>query len=227
MKILHYGLQRSGTNFLEKILTTNYRVKMLNNERDRSAPNHKHCRIYDEKKLIPEPRYKNSIFVSGFDEFEALFNTSPDFYVVISKDPYSWYLSYVKWAQQCQWPSVTHNYILEYNHFYGKFLELSRESSKFVFVRYVDMLSDLEGTLGELENRMGLEKSRFVGRRIKSPDRVSQSAQFSQEERSYYVERKYLSRYDPDSLGSINEQLDLSVLEGLGYSRCNLGEFPS
>ena len=110
MRLLQYGLQRSGTNFLESLLKKNYRVSILNDNRIRSSPLQKHCRFYSNKEVIPEPQYRNEIVANTYEQFQNLFPTAPDFFIVISKDPYSWYLSYQNWAEKCNWPSVGHHY---------------------------------------------------------------------------------------------------------------------
>lgn len=86
MNLLHYGLQRSGTNFLETLLKKNYRVHFLNSNRDRSSPLQKHYRLYDNKDIIPEPQYHNDTEVENFKQFEALLEVLPDYYLIISKD---------------------------------------------------------------------------------------------------------------------------------------------
>jgi hypothetical protein len=157
--LLHYGLQRSGTNFLETLLKKKYRVRFLNSNTDRSSPLQKHFRLYDNKEVIPEPQYRNNIKVKNFDEFERLLETLPDYYVVISKDPYSWFLSYSNWAKKCNWPTVAHHYIKEYNLFYGKWLEFSGQTDKIVFVRYIDLLQNTDLELERLETKMKLQKN--------------------------------------------------------------------
>ena len=98
MKLVQYGMQRSGTNFVERVLKKNYRVHLLNNNHDRSSPLQKHCRLYENKELIPHPQYFNDVSIKTVQELDAFFKTSPDYYLVISKDPYSWYLSYKAWG---------------------------------------------------------------------------------------------------------------------------------
>ena len=102
MYVLHYGLQRSGTNYLETLLKKNFRIRFLNSNKDRRSPLHKHCRLYKNKQIIPEPQYQNDIVVDTFDQFESLFEVVPDYYFIISKDPYSWNLSYRNWAKKMQ-----------------------------------------------------------------------------------------------------------------------------
>lgn len=217
MKLLHYGLQRSGTNFLESLLKKNYRVQFLNSNKSRSLPLQKHFRLYSKKNIIPEPQYCNNIIVENFENFEALFEVVPDYYLVLSKDPYSWYLSYREWAKKCNWPKVNHHYIEEYNLFYGKFLEFSNQTEKVIFVKYIDLLKDSNAVLNQLQERMNLKKtiiSRFI---LRKPSKVSQSSRFANERRAYYIEEKYLKEYSNEDLQLLNDSLDIEVTGLLGY----------
>ena len=221
MKLLHYGLQRSGTNFIETVLNKNYQVHFLNSNASRSSPLQKHCRFYPQKELIPEPQYANEIFVETFQQFQSLFPTPPDYYLIISKDPYSWYLSYKNWADKCRWPAVAHHYIEEYNLFYGTFMELARQSERFLFIRYVDFLTNTDSALDQLESQLGLRRrwlSRF--RRFK-PSVVSQSDPFSERRRAYYLNEEYLADYSADELRRLNDLVDPKLVSFLGYESRN------
>jgi hypothetical protein len=217
--LLHYGLQRSGTNFLETLLKKKYRVRFLNSNTDRSSPLQKHFRLYDNKEVIPEPQYRNNIKVKNFDEFERLLETLPDYYVVISKDPYSWFLSYSNWAKKCNWPTVAHHYIKEYNLFYGKWLEFSGQTDKIVFVRYIDLLQNTDLELERLETKMKLQKKLLMRLMPRKVDKVSQSSSFTGERRVYYLSEKYIERYTTKELRVLNLALDPRVISFLGYEK--------
>jgi len=227
MNLLHYGLQRSGTNYVETLLKQNYRIRFLNSNRDRCSPLQKHCRLYEDKRIIGDPKYVNDIVVETFEQFEALFDVVPDYYLIVSKDPYSWYLSYRNWAAKCGWPEVTHHYIEEYNLFYGKFLKLARQSSKFVFIRYVDLIRDPRLTMAELKNNMKLEKKMFAWLRPKLPNKVSQSHTFSAEKRAFYLNEEYLKAYEEKEFKLLNDMLDRQVASSLGYELRGVGAFPA
>jgi hypothetical protein len=226
MNLLHYGLQRSGTNFLEVILRRNFHVHFLNSNKDRSSPLQKHFRLYDEKNIVPEPQYRNELVVRSFEHFESLFSVRADFYLVISKDPYSWFLSYNHWAQKCHWPDVSHHYIEEYNAFYGKLLELSAQTDKFIFLRYFDLIKDAAGVLDRLEQRMSLRKTFFSRIALSRPEKVSQSSRFTEEKRKYYLEEKYLSQYDISTLQLLNSRLSSHVISRLGYQKKEVVNLP-
>ncbi|NER80315.1 MAG: hypothetical protein F6K42_12190 [Leptolyngbya sp. SIO1D8] len=219
MNLLQYGLQRSGTNFLETILKKNYQIQFLNSNQDRRSPLQKHFRLYDAKDIVPGPQYQNDILIEDFAHFEHLFPTLPDYYLIISKDPYSWYLSYMSWANKCNWPNVNHHYIEEYNFFYGKFLEFSSQTDKLIFIRYIDLIKDVNKTLNQLELRTHFRKKLFARLTLRQPNKVSHSSHFTEDKRAYYTNKKYLAEYAEDELQTLNNLLDSHVISLLGYEK--------
>ena len=219
MNLLHYGLQRSGTNFLEATLKRSYRVRFLNSNKNRDAPIQKHFRLYDDKKIVPNTEYSNELSTPDFKSFEGSLEMAPEYYLVISKDPYSWYLSYLEWAKKNNWPEVSHHYIVEYNLFYGRWLEFSQQTNKIIFVKYYDLLNNLDAELNRLESTMDLKPSFTSFFRSRAPKRVSQSRGFSDDKRSYYLEKKYLKKYSSDDLQEINSLIDSTTITGLGYEK--------
>lgn len=217
MNVLHYGLQRSGTNYLETLLKKNYRVRFLNKNADRRSPLQKHCRLYKNKQIIPEPKYRNNIVVETVEQLESFFEVVPDHYLIVSKDPYSWYLSYKNWAKKCGWPDVTHHYIEEYNLFYKTFLKLASQSNKFVFVKYIDLIKAPNEVLNSLKDYMNLQKRLLAKLALKVPGRVSQSDTFTEERKAYYLNEQYLEKYSPEELKTLNDLLDPEVASSLGY----------
>ena len=224
MKLLHYGLQRSGTNFLESLLAKKYRVQFLNSNingirPDRSSPLHKHFRLYDEKDIVPEPKFRNELKIDRFIDFEKLLEIVPDYYLIISKDPYSWYLSYNDWARRSKWEPVPYHYILEYNLFYAKWLEFSQQTKKILFVRYIDLLRSPDEELNRLELEMHLQKKFLYMLRSNVVFKVPQSGEFSIDRRSYYVSEQYLQSFTKEDLKEINDLIDPRVITMLGYQK--------
>jgi hypothetical protein len=224
MKLLHYGLQRSGTNFLESLLAKKYRVQFLNSNikgirPDRSSPLHKHFRLYDEKDIVPEPKFRNELKIASFIDFEKLLEIVPDYYLIISKDPYSWYLSYNDWARRSKWEPVPYHYILEYNLFYAKWLEFSQQTKKILFVRYIDLLRSPDEELNRLELEMHLQKKFLYMLRSNVVFKVPQSGEFSIDRRSYYVSEQYLQSFTKEDLKEINDLIDPRVITLLGYQK--------
>jgi hypothetical protein len=199
------------------MLKRSYRVKFLNEGHDRSSPLHKHVRLYEDKDTIPEPKYRNSICVHNVEELERLFKQIPQIYLVVSKDPYSWFLSYKNWASNCGWPQADHHYIEEYNLFYGKLLELANDSDKFVFIRYAELVESPEQMIKDLAEKLNLNE-RFFGKYLRlSPSRVKHSRRFTEKRKRYYLSKEYLHQLSVTTIEDINNRLDTAVLAGLGY----------
>lgn len=217
MNILYSGLQRSGTNFLDVLIKKNYHVTSLNKDGNKSSPLHKHFRLYDNKEIIPESSYQNGFQILDFKSYEQIFDIIPDYYLVISKDPYSWLLSYRNWVELCRWPEVKHHYIEEYNLFYKKWLELSIQTNKIIFIKYIDLLRSPGDELYRLQMKMGLEK--LCPYLVHTINKIEQSGPFTDERRTYYLEEKYLKGYTEKELIEINNIIDMNVISLLGYDK--------
>ncbi len=217
-KLLLYGLQRSGTNYLQTLLFKNFNVVFLNNDRNRGEPLQKHFRLYDQKNAIPEPRYRNNYYIRSLSDFEEILPKVPDYYLIISKDPYSWLLSYIKWAKKCNWDDVSHHYIDEYNYFYGKWLELSSDHTKVIFVRYIDLLFDIDEVINQLECNLQLNRKKsIIPFRMPAYSKVPKSSVFTVSQRDYYLNKEYLKKYSREDLSILNNILDFDVVKRLGY----------
>ncbi|MCS3670578.1 hypothetical protein GGQ21_001226 [Salinibacter ruber] len=215
--IMLYGLQRSGTNFVQDTIERNLRVWNKNIDHPRNNPSHKHYRPYSEE-CFPTSQYVTRNEPSNLKNLESIFNHEPpDYYVVVSKSPYSWLLSYEKWGRKCDWPDPDHHYITEWNLFYGKWLEWGKSSRKVVFVRYVDMLQDPKGEVERLQQRMGLTRRWISYIQRFTPGSVEQSPDFDASRRRYYLEHEYLNQYTDEKWDSLHAHLDTDVVQGLGY----------
>jgi len=218
MKVLLYGLQRSGTNFLATTLEQNYYLQVCNKRgKSRTSPLQKHCRFYANKDLIPHPDYRNDLAIATFEECEALLPEVPEYYLVISKDPYSWYLSYCDWAKKCNWPEVSHHYIEEYNLFYEFFLKLAARSDKFIFIKYAELLEDTRAVLHRLEATLRVKRKSLARLMLNVPGKVSQSQGFSSDRKAFYLNERYLEQYSTEELDRLNHHLDPQVVSALGY----------
>lgn len=222
-KLLHYGLQRSGTNFIESLIKKNFKAQIIN-RKSRNLPRHqplqKHFRLYDDKTKIPEPKYLNDHLYQSFDEFESSLGLkSPvDGIIIISKDPYSWLLSYEKWATKCQWPDSDYNYIEEYVLFLNKWKQFSEESEKIHFIKYSNLLTEPEIIMDEIQSKFQIKKKfRFFKKSITEIKKVNVSDAFTNQHKSYYVEKKYLNLYSPEKLKKVNSLLNDELMEFLGY----------
>ena len=223
--LLLYGLQRSGTNFLETLLKKTFKVQFLNNE-DRSSILQKHCRIYSNKKIIPEPQYYNELSIVSFESFLNQLTSSsiPSSIIVISKDPYSWYLSYLRWGAKCNWPNVSHHYVEEYNMFYNMWVKFSEQTDIIHFIRYVDLISDQNNVILKLKDHFGYEYNNSLMNYLGIFNRINkvpQSSTFTDKKKNYYLNKEYLNGYDQIEFDKINQLIDEKLLSSLGYSKIN------
>jgi hypothetical protein len=216
-RILHYGIQRSGTNFLKEVIQGNFDIEIINKEFERAHPAHKHFRIYDNKTLIGRPKYMNTLLIPHFDDFEKQLGPEwkADGYIVVSKDPYSWNISYANWGKKHKWTSQAHSYMSEYNEYYNKWLQLAEESDKIMLVRYVDLLIDNEQFLQQLKKQFS-----FVTRdtkKVKKVKKVPYSQRFTKKRLRYYTNEEYMAAYSDSERKELNESIDHNLMEKLGY----------
>ncbi|MFN0275822.1 MAG: hypothetical protein ACKVPJ_08765 [Chitinophagales bacterium] len=210
---LLYGLQRSGTNYLQVLIEKNYPQIAFMNSEVRNNPAHKHFRLYDDKTCIPEPQFMNSVLVNDLKEFETHLSAIPDIYLVVSKDPYSWYLSYKKWAKKNNWPPPAYHYMQEWNLFYGKWLEFAGETGKIIFVRYFDLLTNPEKEISEIIQKLNLPGVKT----IKTSRKVYASRRFTAGDAKYYTNKEYMQKFSSEEIKDLNARVDISVLQKLGY----------
>ena len=223
--MLVYGLQRSGTNYLETLLPNNFKdVSMENMGFARSLPVHKHFRPYDEKWFVPEPKYLNNFFYPHFSDFDAhvrrLTGKEPLHYVVTVKEPFSWYVSYCKEAGKSRWPSLvrkglSQHYMIEYSLFCRKWLDFRGEApAQVIILRYEDLLKDLAGSLDRVREQFGLEKAHET---YQDFSKVNKSSRFSLKRRTYYLNKQFLDLFSKEDLFLLRENLNPDVVKELGY----------
>jgi hypothetical protein len=217
-KILHFGLNRSGTNYLHELLQQTFDIEVLNTVESRKHPLHKHFRLYNDKTKIGRPNYHNTLSFKSFKEFEerSLKGQKVDLYVIISKDPYSWHLSYTNWGRKHDWPESPHPYIFEYNEYYKKWWEFSLETSRIVFVKYLDLLTEKERILNRIQKDYNLDLIKDIDQ-IKTIRKVPMSKRFTNKKNRYYLERKYLLELSPSELKDLNNNIDHELIQNLGY----------
>lgn len=215
-EILLYGLQRSGTNYLETLVNLNYpNCKFINSE-VRNEIMHKHFRLYDNKNYIPEPKFDNQFTFNSFAEFEQALplKKKPDLYLIMSKDPYSWFTSYVGWSKKNNWPNRNYHYINEYNLFYGKWMEFSKENPKIIFIRYADLLNNPLEQINTIANELGLP----LKNKVITTKKVYASKKFTDDKKDAFLNRSYMDKISPEELSQINNLLNADLLQRMGYA---------
>ncbi len=225
MNFLYYGLQRAGTNYLKELINLNFQEpQFLNDGFYRSLPLHKHFRLYSEKWFIPNSaKFYNNFHYQSIREFndhvEQLTGHSDVKYIVIVKEPYSWYLSVREEAKKNRWPTyqspgMNPNFIIEYNLFYGKWLQFQHEAPEQVFiVNYENFILDFDGTLQRIADHFGLTP---LHKEFQNKRKVKRRA-FTDKQEAYYRNSEYMSRFDDKEIFQIYHNLQMEVVKGLGY----------
>lgn len=223
--ILLFGLQRSGTNYTQSLMLENLESFCFRNHGyARSLPVHKHFRLYDDKSFVPEPKYLNAFYYPSFTDFDAhvreLTGSADMGYVVVVKEPYSWYISVCKEARKSRWPGhlrrdANNRYMSDYSLFYGKWLDFIREApERIILVRYEDLLADMGGKLEEIRMKFGLEKKQDPYHNV---SKVFKSKRFSMRRKRYYKKGDFTSMFCPEHLLVMTGNLDGKVTRELGY----------
>jgi len=212
-KILLYGLQRSGTNYLESLVEINYPACQFINGEMRNEITHKHFRLYADKSRIPEPQFQNQQVFDSFAAFESALPEIPDLYIVVSKDPYSWLVSYNKWSKKNNWPLPDYQYIEEYNLFYGMWMQFSKQTDKVLFVRYIDLLTDPQKEMERVTAALNLPARTST----KTTSKVYASRKFTAGRKESFLNKEHMQDISKETLSEVNHLLDKQLIQFLHY----------
>ena len=184
----------------------------------RNTITHKHFRLYNDKTKIPEPQFDNELQFESFSTFVASLPASPDLFIIVSKDPYSWLSSYQKWSRKNGWPAADYPYIIEYNLVYSKWRAFSEGTKNILFVRYEDLLLSPRKVINTIAVALKLpERKKIVTTR-----KVYASRTFSKQKKEAFVNKDHIREFNPNQLHTINGLLDISLLHFLGYQLMEL-----
>lgn len=214
-RILMYGLQRSGTNYMEALIKLNYPDVQFLNGIVRNEITHKHFRLYPQKHIIPEPQFANTLNVPDLVAFEKqLPFAPPDLYLVVSKDPIGWYSSYMKWSKKNNWPPHAHHYIEEYTLFYGMWKDYAAETDRILFVRYDDLLTAPETVLQQVGAKLGYPPLQ----KFRNTRKVYASRRFTAEKKQAHLSGAHKQVLSADDLQAIRTLTDPALLTFMGYT---------
>ncbi len=170
-KVIIRGIQRSGTNFLEKILSE-LDTKIINKGNiGRDRPEHKHFRIQDNKSSIfMDKQYFNSIYVENIQDLNLKSYNKKDIKnILIIKDPVNWVLSINRWAKKCNWIPINNDlrndfelmtkYLKEWDYFHLKWLELSKDKELILILQWEDFLTNFDNCLKKIIDFVNIKNS--------------------------------------------------------------------
>ena len=222
--ILLYGIQRSGTNYLAELLRENFGEIVFPQAQTRNEIIHKHFRLYDDKRFVPEPQYNNEAHFASFAEFDQAVSAHTGLanlpYLVITKNPYSWYLSICKWAKKCKWESFqpssfNGDYMQDFVLFYEKWCRFAAEAPDRVhLLRYEALLEDREAALNQLMTKMTLQRLHTPYVDLK---KVPMSRSFGFGRRKHYSREAFWEKLTAGEIDAITAALPTGLMEELGY----------
>ena len=149
-----YGLQRSGTNLIQKFLETNFNISFMNKE-GKQSPYHKHFRIYDDKDIIPQTdknnQFKNQYIINSLKELDKLLGdlNHTNRYIIVYKNIFSWLPSIEKWARGCKWKTNSKmEFVEDYLNFIKKWCSI--KNYRVFFIKYEDFLNMSDSLVNKL-----------------------------------------------------------------------------
>lgn len=222
-----YGLERSGTNFSEATILENFKnVTFWNEHYPDCLPTHKHFRLYDEKHFIPITQFLNPFIFNCFNDFDSkvseLTQKQNLNYLIVVKDPYAWYQSFMKLATKGRYIPVrtkiaNGQFILDWNCFYKKWIGFRNEAPQRIYIlRYEDLISKTDDSLKAIQAVFNLtaKSDEWV-----LPEKVGMSKKFNAKRLLYYKQESYMDILPPTHMRVISEMLDIDVLQALGYAK--------
>jgi len=220
MRYYIYGLQRSGTNLIQKFLETNFNISFMNNE-DRQSPYHKHFRIYDDKDIIPQTdqnnQYKNQYIINSLKELDKLLGdlNHTNRYIIVYKNIFSWLPSIEKWAKKCKWKTNSKmEFVEDYLNFIKKWCSIKND--RVFFINYEDFLN-ISDDNNSLINKLSvfLNKKKKKKKVIYSFEKVGHSKKFTISRKKYYINHEYMSLYSKEELEKIKNNLIYKELKDI------------
>ena len=178
-------------------------IHFINKKGGHTYPiNHKHFYQFSDENI------------KNFTDFEQKLPKIPDFYIIIVKNPYSWFFSFRTAIMKSRSDLILNHEIIEkWNDFYRFWFRFAVWSDKVNFVQYEELLMDLKGTLKELAECFDVK----MKKRITNPIKVPQSKFFRQAQRDYYVNEEWKSYIGEYEENLFENYLDKSLAKLLGY----------
>lgn len=161
-----FGLERSGTNYLEWLIKNNcQRVRLLTNQLGwkHGVPSKGFCKLLDPSGLALLPEEESALYSHRSFNDTALTHNIRQIIaakrlrvVIIVKNPYSWYLSIMRYYRWPQYPLQSAQFI-RWSRVNRAYLKLQNNYPNYVaLVRYEDLASNFETTITQIARCFGV-----------------------------------------------------------------------
>lgn len=170
-RIVHQGIQRSGTNYLRVLLNRSGFFVLNEVDPKRHKPQHKHCRWQDDKEsIVMDGRYRNKHFADSIEELNKICGyEKKQKHVLIFKTPYNWLESIQRWGIANHWfsdsddflgnPRLASAYLNEWDQYHLKWELLAGASPGMVLILHFEsVLKDPENAIQRICEFYGVEK---------------------------------------------------------------------
>lgn len=229
-----YGLPRSGTNYLRKLVELNFFSRVL-------------VHAVRGKHLTPMPISKTDIsrvnnFGTEYLESEMeiprilkYMRSRPVYTMIITKNPYSWMISYRNYINSHENPNVQFTYYIDksgedlvkavrwWNDTTRAYIRFKDEFNNSVYiVKYEDLIHDFRSTLEKLgqQFRMTRKGKEFSPvEKIIGPGYTETGINFNENK---YRDPDYASELGEQAIMLINKELDKQVMDSLGYEMLSM-----
>jgi len=189
-----FGLRRTGTNYLSKLLNINYEVKMIG-----GLAGWKHGK-YRVKKLFGH-------------EVDC---------IIISKNIYSWLTSLERRYKAWNFYKIEEmsDFIQMYNLAYGDWLNIPKrlETKKCFFVKYEDLIENSFLICERMSKELSFKRKtkEFINiEKVVKPREILGLKNFNKD---YYINHKYMTKYNQDIKNLIKKHIDIDIVKALNYS---------
>jgi hypothetical protein len=200
-KFYIFGLQRSGTTFVENLITLNFNARVCNREgswkHSLSIPN----KLHDDLSIV--------VFKNPYTWLESIVFRDPADLLVTAK-------SYKLTEHSNDSYVIGHDRVdlVQLSKLYNDYVSKWSETS-FIKVRYEDLLE--KDKLDEFLSSVPFDKRHDGDWIIPEPGSLFMSEGFSSNMYTYYIEKKP-KYFTEDDLRVINTNIDHQVLHRIGYS---------
>jgi len=243
-KIKLYGERNCGTNYFEQLIDNNLNVNFVKN----IPPKFLQQFFRFERQtdwFIHLNRKKGFGWKHGIPHYTLLKNRASEVAVIcLVKNPYSFLHSLFKrpYHYQGQKPNTFEAFLKQpwqciprdnsmnlrldnpvklWNLKTAAYLNtISHLGNNSMIVKYEDLLKDPSGIVKSIQKKFSLESKREVF------ENISQASKQGDQDyafyKDYYLNNKWLEKYNPESLQFVNQQLDKTLMRELEYALTSL-----
>lgn len=229
--IKQYGAQRTGTNYIKWVIQTNWpkQVTVLTNILGSKHGPYIEPIDWSGKGWVPKARANKGLAEAVTPEIRHAYDNGELRYVVIIKDPYSYYWSNKRlfYPKGCPKELIQH-LTTEWNDLYLNWWDLvvDKRPDQSIMIRHEDLLEDLKGTMDKIAQKCQLPIQDSYKNTTKQMRTLNDAKWYTEKpinskrkplNPSFYTERQYLEQLTDEEIGVITEFVNRSLMDEFGY----------